>query len=108
MSLQAELQRRVASALRKVGIDSSVAFVTPASDTRYGDYQTNAAMVAAKGLKKNPREVATLVLSSLAVEDLCEPPTVAGAGFINFKVLDASLSDALNGCLLYTSDAADE
>ncbi|MFZ0616602.1 MAG: arginine--tRNA ligase [Chthoniobacterales bacterium] len=96
MSLQSELQHRVASALRAAGIEESLAVVTPAADTRFGDYQTNAAMVAAKALKKNPREVAASILSHLKVEDLCKAPTVAGAGFINFTVLDTALSDAVN------------
>ena len=97
MSLQTDLQKRVASALQAAGIDESLAVVTPAADARFGDYQTNAAMVAAKVHKKNPREVAATILSHLAVEDLCETPTVAGAGFINFKVLDSALSGAVNG-----------
>jgi arginyl-tRNA synthetase len=96
MSLQADLQKRVASALQAAGIDESLAVVTPATDTRFGDYQTNAAMVAAKALKKNPREVAASIISHLRVEDLCEVPTVAGAGFINFKVLDTALSASVN------------
>jgi arginyl-tRNA synthetase len=96
MSLQATLSARVASALQGAGIDTALAVVTPAADARFGDFQTNAAMVAAKALKKNPREVAASILSHLEVEDLCEAPTVAGAGFINFKVLDQALSAALN------------
>ena len=96
MSLQATLTSRVAAALRSAGIEESLAVVTPAADTRFGDYQTNAAMVAAKALKKNPREVATSILAHLTVEDLCETPSVAGAGFINFKVLDTALSGAVN------------
>ncbi|MFZ0436362.1 MAG: arginine--tRNA ligase [Chthoniobacterales bacterium] len=96
MSLQSELQHRVASALHAAGIEESLAVVTPAADTRFGDYQTNAAMVAAKALKKNPREVAASILSHLKVEDLCKAPTVAGAGFINFTALDTALSDAVN------------
>ena len=96
MSLQADLQKRVASALKAAGIEESLASVTPATDTRFGDYQTNAAMVAAKALRKNPREVAASILEHLQVGDLCEQPTVAGAGFINFKVLDHALSLAVN------------
>jgi arginyl-tRNA synthetase len=96
MSLLSTLTSRVADALRGAGIDESLAVVTTAADTRFGDYQTNAAMVAAKGLKKNPREVAAQILAHLKVEDLCESPTVAGAGFINFKVLDTALSEAVN------------
>ncbi|MCE9588188.1 MAG: arginine--tRNA ligase [Verrucomicrobia bacterium] len=96
MSLPSTLSDRLAAALRAAGIDDSLAVVTPAADTRFGDFQTNAAMVAAKALKKNPREVAASILTHLKVEDLCEPPTVAGAGFINFKMLDTALSEAVN------------
>lgn len=96
MSLQADLQKRVAEALRAAGIDEELAVVMPATDARFGDYQTNAAMVAAKALRKNPREVAASILEHLKVGDLCEEPTVAGAGFINFKVIDGALSDAIN------------
>ena len=96
MSLLSTLTDRAAAALRAAGIDDGLAVVTPAADTRFGDFQTNAAMVAAKALKKNPREVAASILTHLKVEDLCEPPTVAGAGFINFKVLNPALSDAVN------------
>jgi arginyl-tRNA synthetase len=96
MSLQVTITARVAAALHAAGIEESLAVVTPAADTRFGDYQTNAAMVAAKALKKNPREVAASILSHLKVEDLCKAPTVAGAGFINFTALDTALSDAVN------------
>jgi arginyl-tRNA synthetase len=40
--------------------------------------------------------VAALILSHLSVEDLCETPQVAGAGFINFKILNVALADAVN------------
>jgi arginyl-tRNA synthetase len=96
MSLQSLLQSRLAAALSKVGIDAAIGIVTPAADARFGDFQSNAAMVAAKVQKQNPRELATSILKYLQVEDLCEPPTVAGTGFINFKVLDSALSDAVN------------
>ena len=94
MSLQATLTDRVAEALRATRIAESLAVVTPAADARFGDFQTNAAMVAAKEQKKNPREVAAAILAHLRVEDLCEAPSVAGAGFINFRVLDTALSAA--------------
>ena len=100
MSLQSLLQCRVATALIAAGIDPALAVVTPAADTRFGDYQTNVAMVAAKSLKKNPREVAAAIVAHLQVGDLSEVPQIAGAGFINFKILDAALSDAVNAVRL--------
>jgi arginyl-tRNA synthetase len=96
MSLLSTLTDRLAAALGAAGIDESLGLVTPSADTRFGDFQTNAAMVAAKALKKNPREVAASILAHLQVEDLCETPTVAGAGFINFKVHESALSEAVN------------
>ena len=95
-SLLSTLTSRLAVALGIAGIDESLAVVTPSADPRFGDFQTNAAMVAAKALRKNPREVASSILEHLKVGDLCEVPSVAGAGFINFKVRESALSDALN------------
>ena len=62
------------------------AHVTPATDARFGDYQTNAAMILAKHAKSNPRELARQIIDKLDVAELCEPPEIAGAGFINFRL----------------------
>ncbi len=62
------------------------AHVTAAADTRFGDYQTNVAMLLAKSERTNPRAVATRILEALNVDDLCEKPEIAGAGFINFRL----------------------
>ena len=96
MSLLSVVQSRVATALAAADIDPALALVTATTDSRFGDYQTNAAMVAANGLKKNPREVAAAILAHLSVEDISETPQIAGAGFINFKILNTSLADAVN------------
>ena len=60
--------------------------LTPATDPRFGDYQTNAALVLAKQRGENPRTLAEKILARLDVGELCEPPTVAGVGFINFTL----------------------
>lgn len=71
--------------------------VTPASDSRFGDYQTNAAMVAAKSARKNPRQVAQQILDKLDLSEMCEKPEIAGAGFINFRLKPAWLSKHFAG-----------
>src|SRR6266705_1684618 len=60
--------------------------LTPATDPRFGDYQTNAALVLGKERSENPKILAAKILAQLDVGDLCDPPTVAGAGFINFTL----------------------
>ncbi len=63
--------------------------VTPATDPRFGDYQSNAAMALAKARKANPRQLAGEIISRLDVGEMCEPPEIAGAGFINFRLTPA-------------------
>ncbi len=62
------------------------AAVTPATDARFGDYQTNAAMALAKARKTNPRQLAGEIIARLDLRGMCEPPEIAGAGFINFRL----------------------
>lgn len=60
--------------------------VVPASDPRFGDYQSNVAMLLAKRLRTAPGSLAEQISRDVDVRDLCEPPEVAGAGFINFRL----------------------
>ena len=43
-------------------------------------------MAAAKQLKTNPRQLAEKVVQSLDLSDICEPPEIAGPGFINLRL----------------------
>jgi arginyl-tRNA synthetase len=60
--------------------------LTQASDARFGDYQTNAALILAKQRGENPRDLAQRILTHLEVSDLCDQPQIAGAGFLNFTL----------------------
>ncbi len=84
-TFQALLTRKLAEALTAANLPQAGA-VTPATDARFGDYQTNAALVLAKQLGENPRTLAQRILDAYDRWDLCEPPTIAGAGFINFTL----------------------
>ena len=54
----------------------------------HGDFSSNLAMALAKTLKKNPRELATLIIEKLPASPLIEKVEIAGAGFINFYLSD--------------------
>jgi arginyl-tRNA synthetase len=84
-TFQTLLTKKLADALTAAKFPNA-GELTPASDARFGDYQTNAALVLAKQRGENPRNVAEKILGRVDVGDLCEPPTVAGAGFINFTL----------------------
>src|SRR5207245_4856124 len=94
-TFQTLLAKRLADALAKSGLPNA-GELTPATDPRFGDYQTNAALILAKARGENPRDIAEKILQHLDVADVSEKPTVAGAGFINFTLQpDAAATKAV-------------
>ena len=69
--------------------------LVPASNPKFGDYQANVAMALAKRLGKAPRAIAAELVALLDVSEFCEPPTIAGAGFINLALKTSYLEDQL-------------
>ncbi len=86
------LTGRLRIALAALGLPQDKAVVVQAADSRFGDYQTNAAMVLAKETRRNPRELANEILAALDVADFADIPTIAGAGFVNFRLSDVFIS----------------
>jgi arginyl-tRNA synthetase len=81
------LEERISTAMKAVaGRDDCAAIVRPATDAKFGDYQANGVMGLAKKLKTNPRKLAEEAVKNLDLSDICEPPEVAGPGFINLRL----------------------
>jgi arginyl-tRNA synthetase len=70
--------------------------VVPASNPKFGDYQSNVALPLAKQLGKPPRAIAEAIVSHLDITDICQPPTIAGPGFINLTLKPEYLEEQLN------------
>ncbi|VTT97333.1 arginyl-trna synthetase : Arginine--tRNA ligase OS=Singulisphaera acidiphila (strain ATCC BAA-1392 / DSM 18658 / VKM B-2454 / MOB10) GN=argS PE=3 SV=1: Arg_tRNA_synt_N: tRNA-synt_1d: DALR_1 [Gemmataceae bacterium] len=66
--------------------------VKPSANAEHGDYQANFAMALGKALGQKPQDVAKAVVAKLPANDVFEPPTVAGPGFINLKLKDTWLA----------------
>jgi arginyl-tRNA synthetase len=77
------------------GQKSCDALVKPSTDPRFGDYQANGVMALAKRLKSDPRKLAEAIVKDLDVSDICEPPEIAGPGFINLRLRPDFLADRL-------------
>ncbi|MFN3926296.1 MAG: arginine--tRNA ligase [Pseudanabaenaceae cyanobacterium] len=89
MNIAALLSDRCRVACAEVAGESVPAHiyqVFPSKDSRFGDYQCNGAMALAKELKTNPRQLASQIVANLEVEDICQPPEIAGPGFINLRL----------------------
>ena len=67
----------------------------PATRPQFGHYQSNVALRLANSEGKPPREIAGLIIAKLEVADLCEPPEIAGPGFINFRLRTDILAQAV-------------
>ena len=93
-TIQSILASRLAAAAGDTG--GIAVSVQSAQDTRFGDYQSNVAMQLAKPRRANPRQLATEIIAKLQVDDLCEKPEIAGAGFINFRLKPATISAHLS------------
>lgn len=72
------------------------AMLVPASNAKFGDYQSNAAMSLTKRLSQPPRSIAEAIIHHLNITDICEPPVIAGPGFINFTLKRGYLEAQLN------------
>lgn len=100
MNTLALLRDRFSAALAGMGIAATdvpalAEMVLPSQDAKFGDYQANCAMPLGKRLGKPPREVAAELIGRLNLADVCEPPEVAGPGFINLRLRDAWLAEQL-------------
>jgi arginyl-tRNA synthetase len=91
MDIFADFAARVANALAKLYPEAPAdliarAGVEPPRDPGHGDLSSNAAMVVAKPLGKNPREIATALVETFKSDPDVLSVDVAGPGFVNFRL----------------------
>jgi arginyl-tRNA synthetase len=93
---QKQLIDAISDALRTLAGDAPLPAVTleQPKDASHGDFACTAALACAKALKKNPRDVAQVVVAALQADPrakvLVESMAIAGPGFINFRIAPAA------------------
>ena len=85
-TVSALLTSKLRAALAEIAPDAEP-HVSTATDARFGDFQTNIAMILAKQQRANPRQLAQAIVDRLDLAGMCDAPEIAGAGFINFRLL---------------------
>jgi arginyl-tRNA synthetase len=90
-------------ALAGLGVaDANIVLERPKVEA-HGDVATNVALQIAKGLKRNPRDVATAIVDALkvnpAASGLIESAEVAGPGFINLRIAPAAKLEVVRQAL---------
>ena len=100
MSLE-DVQIEVAQALEPIAgereLDLARLGVSRPTSAEFGDFAVNAAMVFAKDLGRNPRELAEQLAEVLQGQAQFERVEVAGPGFINIWMSDGALLAAASG-----------
>jgi arginyl-tRNA synthetase len=81
------LRDRVVEALNELGIKGFVPSFEKPKEEKYGDLSTNIAMILAREMKNNPRDIAAQIIAKLDKSDkYISKAELAGAGFINFFI----------------------
>ena len=97
--IDAALDALVTSGDLLAGLDRRNVTVEPPRDTSHGDLATNAAMVLAKTAGTNPRALAEKIAARLAEIAEVASVAVAGPGFINMTLTDATWREELSTIL---------
>ena len=95
-SLEIALQHAVDSLLKEQGVEAEVAVqLTRPKQKEHGDYAANVAMPLAGRLNQPPRTVAEKILNTVVWPDAVEGTEIAGPGFINIRLKQASEADVV-------------
>lgn len=104
------LQQHITSALQQLLDNDEYQFELPSEvsvertrDKSHGDYATNVALVLNKQAKCPPRDLAEKIVSALPQSNIIEKCEIAGPGFINFTLSEAS-KQAIVDTILQTGD----
>jgi arginyl-tRNA synthetase len=79
----------------KAKVPDLLGAIKPAANADHGDYQANCAMAMGKALGQKPPDVAKSLIEALPANDVIEPPTVAGPGFVNLRLTSGFLARAV-------------
>lgn len=67
--------------------------ITKSTNEKFGDFQTNFAMINSKIIGDNPRNIANIIKDKLIKNDIIDKLEVAGPGFINIFLKDSYLEN---------------
>ena len=102
-SMENQIRNLIKDALENLEIEVNSIVLEHPADLKMGDHSTNIAMMVAKGIKANPKELAEKIVTEilrLNTDKNIEKVEAAGSGFINFflsrKFFSQSIEEILN------------
>lgn len=98
MNLKQQLKEAIEAAIKKAELVDEVPEikVEVPKNKKNGDFSTNAAMMLTKLARKNPRDIAEAIIENIDKEAASiKEVSIAGPGFINFKMETAELANVI-------------
>lgn len=95
--MKEQLQISIEKALKKIGIDAASFRLEYPEKPEHGDFSCNVAMVYAKQLSLDPKKLAEDIVEKFTSDrpDFIDSVSVAGPGFINFKIKDKVFAEQI-------------
>jgi len=99
--IKKKIESLVKKTLEALSLPETSFVVEHSEEILHGDYSTNVALLLAKDSKKNPREVAEIILRELQNKKISEVERIeiAGPGFINFFLTPAFFANSVKEIL---------
>lgn len=96
-ALKEALDKALKASFQDAGIEETVPdyVIEIPKDISHGDFASNVAMQLARPLKSNPRAIAEKLVDHLESNPILASVSVAGPGFINFKLKPSWLTETL-------------
>ena len=86
------LTRATSHTFSALGLDPAYATVRLADRRDLADFQCSGALALAKNIGRKPQEIAAAVAQAWTATDIADRPTVAGPGFLNFRLTADAMS----------------
>lgn len=101
MTIFKRVADEIEKAVKAINADADISRMTVETprDPSHGDLATNAAMLIAKPMGMNPRELAQKIIDTLSASEIFESLEIAGPGFINMRLNAQSLCLDIKACL---------
>lgn len=92
LSLENIINQKLVAVFKALELDEKFAFVKVSDRPDLSDFQCNGALALAKSERKNPREIATRIVSELEKDGDFANISIDGPGFINLSLKDSLIA----------------
>ena len=92
LSLEYLINQKLAHVFQKLNLDEKFATVKVSDRPDLSDFQCNGALALAKSERKNPREIAAIIVAELEKDADFAKISIDGPGFINLSLADTFLA----------------